>query len=208
MKAHRSDLDDLRNFVLVEELEVSGADSQLGRRHSSESVERRILTDDENVYLAQSEWKTNGKFVIMDRHQAETEENPVCGSNMKTFKLVVLIMLIYFVSHCIELCTKFSTQINTIWYKGSVHILYLIVYDFCIRFGSFVLQCEKKRKGFITKGPKSKSLSTGKILIAVRLDIVRQGIDIFGKVISFFGGDILINLKDNWLFVPWMNLDE
>lgn len=96
MKAHRSDLDDLRNFVLVEELEVSGADSQLGRRHSSESVERRILSDDENVYLAQSEWKTNGKFVIMDRHQAETEENP----------------------------------------------------------------CEKKRKGFITKGPKSKSLST------------------------------------------------
>lgn len=114
MKAHRSDLDDLRNFVLVEELEVSGADSQLGRRHSSESVERRILSDDENVYLAQSEWKTNGKFVIMDRHQAETEENPVCGSNMKTFKLVVLITLIYFVSHCIDLCTKCSTQINTI----------------------------------------------------------------------------------------------
>lgn len=70
------------------------------------------------------------------------------------------------------------------------------------------MQCEKKRKGFITKGPKSKSLSTGKILIAVRLDIVRQGIDIFGIVISFFGGDNLINLKDNWLFVPWMNLDE
>lgn len=82
MKAHRSDLDDLRNFVLVEELEVSGADSQLGRRHSSESVERRILSDDENVYLAQSEWKTNGKFVIMDRHQAETEENPVRGSEL------------------------------------------------------------------------------------------------------------------------------
>lgn len=75
-------------------------------------------------------------------------------------------------------------------------------FDFCIRFGSFFLQCEKKRKGFITKGPKSKSLSTGKILIAVRLEIVRQGIDIFGIVISFFGGDILINLKDNWLFVP------
>jgi hypothetical protein len=79
MKAHRSDLDDLRNFVLVEELEVSNVDSQLGRRHSSESVDRRILTDDENVYLAQSEWKTNGKFVIMDRHQAEMEENPVSG---------------------------------------------------------------------------------------------------------------------------------
>lgn len=29
----------------------------------------------------------------------------------------------------------------------------------------------------------------------------------FGTVISFFGGDNLINLKDNW-FVPWMNLDE
>ncbi|XP_062591377.1 uncharacterized protein LOC134252848 isoform X1 [Saccostrea cucullata] len=96
MKAHRSDLEDLRNFVLVEELEVSGADSQLGRRHSSESVERRILMDDENVYLAQSEWKTNGKFVIMDRHQAEMEENP----------------------------------------------------------------CEKKRKGFINKGPKSRSLTS------------------------------------------------
>lgn len=113
MKAHRSDLDDLRNFVLVEELEVSGADSQLGRRHSSESVERRILSDDENVYLAQSEWKTNGKFVIMDRHQAETEENPVCGSKMKTFKLVVLITLTYFASHCIDLCIHKSIQFDT-----------------------------------------------------------------------------------------------
>lgn len=74
----------------------------------------------------------------------------------------------------------------------------------------FFLQCEKKRKGFITKGPKSKSLSTGKVLIAVTLYIVRQDIDIFGIVITFFGGDNLItgNLKDNWLFVPWMNLDE
>ena len=79
MKAHKSDTEDLRNFVLVEELEFSSLESQSthGRRQSSENIERRILADDENVYLAQSEWKTNGKFVIMDRQQAELEENPV-----------------------------------------------------------------------------------------------------------------------------------
>lgn len=106
MKVYRLDLDDLRNFVLVEELEVFGADFQFGRRYSSESVERRIFSDDENVYLVQSEWKINGKFVIMDRYQAETEENFVCGLNMKIFKLVVLIMLMYFVLYCIDLCIK------------------------------------------------------------------------------------------------------
>lgn len=92
MKVYRLDLDDLRNFVLVEELEVFGVDFQFGRRYSFESVERRIFSDDENVYLVQSEWKINGKFVIMDRYQAETEENFVCGLNMKIFKLNVLIM--------------------------------------------------------------------------------------------------------------------
>lgn len=48
----------------------------------------------------------------------------------------------------------------------------------------FFLQCEKKRKGFITKGPKSKSLSTGKILIAVKLDTVWHGIDTINVEVS------------------------
>lgn len=171
MKAHRSDLEDLRNFVLVEELEVSGADSQLGRRHSSESIERRILSDDENVYLAQSEWKTNGKFVIMDRHQAETEENPVCGSKPQAMymKTVIQLNLFIYLEHFIDLYTTCT----------------LFLVTFYIRFGAlFFLQCEKKRKGFITKGPKSKSLSTGKILIAVKLDAVWHGIDTINVEVS------------------------
>lgn len=141
MKAHRSDLEDLRNFVLVEELEVSGADSQLGRRHSSESIERRILSDDENVYLAQSEWKTNGKFVIMDRHQAETEENPVCGSKPQAMymKTVIQLNLFIYLEHFIDLYTTCT----------------LFLVTFYIRFGALFF-CSVKRKG---KGSSQRELS-------------------------------------------------
>ena len=48
------------------------------RRHSTDRPEKRILDDDENVYLAQKEWKTNGKFVIMDKSQAEHDIIHVC----------------------------------------------------------------------------------------------------------------------------------
>ncbi|XP_052101647.1 uncharacterized protein LOC127735503 isoform X2 [Mytilus californianus] len=73
MKAHRSDPENLRKFVLVEEVECPSSDTQSphARRHSTDHPDRRILDDDENVYLAQREWKTNGKFIIMDKSQAE-----------------------------------------------------------------------------------------------------------------------------------------
>ncbi|XP_021351592.1 uncharacterized protein LOC110449213 [Mizuhopecten yessoensis] len=77
MKAHRTDTDNLRKLLLVEELEMTGTES-LGvhtRRHSGEHLERRILAPDENVYHAQSEWITNGKFVIMDQAEYESSEN-------------------------------------------------------------------------------------------------------------------------------------
>ncbi|XP_060069522.1 uncharacterized protein LOC132549598 [Ylistrum balloti] len=77
MKAHRTDTDNLRKLVLVEELEMTATES-LGvhaRRHSGEHIERRILSPDENVYTAQSEWITNGRFVIMDYAEFESSEN-------------------------------------------------------------------------------------------------------------------------------------
>ena len=80
IKAHRSDAPMLKRLVLVEELEISGTDS-LGsahsRRHSGENVERRIMSMDERVYITQSEWRTNGRFVIMDLSDIEAEENMV-----------------------------------------------------------------------------------------------------------------------------------
>lgn len=71
MKAHRADTEDLRRFVLMEELEVSGAETHGAKRLGGENVEKRILLDDENVYLAQSEWKTNGRFIIVNRNEEE-----------------------------------------------------------------------------------------------------------------------------------------
>ena len=80
MKAHRSDPENLRKFVLVEEVEGPSGETQSphARRHSTDHPEKRILDDDENVYLAQKEWKTNGKFVIMDKSQAEHDIIHVC----------------------------------------------------------------------------------------------------------------------------------
>lgn len=71
MKAHRADTEDLRRFVLMEELEVSGAETHGAKRLGGENVEKRILLDDENVYLAQSEWKTNGRFIIVNRNEED-----------------------------------------------------------------------------------------------------------------------------------------
>lgn len=74
VKARRAE--DPRQFVLLEELESTqplSSQSGTGRRRGSDKQERRILTDEENVFQAQSEWKTNGKFMLIDKESMEVE---------------------------------------------------------------------------------------------------------------------------------------
>lgn len=78
MKAHRPDALNPRNFVLVEELDFNySSDGRSTRRQSTDKYESRVLAENESVYLAQSEWKTNGRFVLMARDLVETEETMV-----------------------------------------------------------------------------------------------------------------------------------
>ena len=80
MKARRTE--DPRNYVLVEEMtshKSHNSSTALNKRNSSGRCELRILAADENVYQAQSAWKSNnGKFLLMDRHKAmeDTERCP------------------------------------------------------------------------------------------------------------------------------------
>ena len=80
MKAHRSEEEDPRNFFLLEELDIL-SDSHLGptKKRDSEKVFRRILASDENVYHAQSEWKINGRFVLVDRDMVEFDQDVAVG---------------------------------------------------------------------------------------------------------------------------------
>ena len=76
MKAHRSDQEDPRNFFLLEELDVqSDAHLSAGKKRDSERVLRRILAADESVYQAQGDWKTNGRFVLVDRDMVEFDQD-------------------------------------------------------------------------------------------------------------------------------------
>lgn len=59
LKARR--MEDPMNFVLVEELEWSG---------TSNNLQFRSLGDFENVYSAQSHWKTIGRFIMQERGNA------------------------------------------------------------------------------------------------------------------------------------------
>ncbi|KAI4457574.1 phosphoinositide-specific phospholipase c family protein [Holotrichia oblita] len=59
VKARR--MEDPTNFVIVEELEWGGA---------SHNIQLRALSDDENVYSAQSHWQTIGRFIMQDRAAA------------------------------------------------------------------------------------------------------------------------------------------
>lgn len=38
-------------------------------------VSFRILASDENVYQSQSEWKTNGRFVLVDRDMVQLDQD-------------------------------------------------------------------------------------------------------------------------------------
>jgi hypothetical protein len=86
-KAHRSGEEDPRNFFLLEELDVQTDTLSAGKKRDS-SVFRRILSADESVYQAQNEWKTNGRFVLVDRDMVEFDQDlPVCLlDRLKTFK--------------------------------------------------------------------------------------------------------------------------
>lgn len=77
LKARR--LEDPREFVIVEELEYfsdTNSDVVSGSKVKNKiGGWRRVLDDDENVYLAQAEWKTKGKFELKHR-------DDVTGSDM------------------------------------------------------------------------------------------------------------------------------
>ncbi|KAK6186335.1 hypothetical protein SNE40_008388 [Patella caerulea] len=71
MKAHRTNTQDPRGYVLVEETEVIGESHSIpGQPRTSDRCESRIVADDENVYHAQNEWKMKGRFVLMEREAA------------------------------------------------------------------------------------------------------------------------------------------
>lgn len=86
-KAHRSGEEDPRNFFLLEELDVQTDTLSSGKKRDS-SVFRRILSADESVYQAQNEWKTNGRFVLVDRDIVEFDQDLPVGllNRLKTFK--------------------------------------------------------------------------------------------------------------------------
>lgn len=113
MKAHRSDPENLRKFVLVEEVECSGGETQSphARRHSTEQPEKRILEDDDNVYLAQREWKTNGKFVIMDKNTAEQEIIQVCIFTFYDMIFMSKVQTMY-LHHVMKINVKVSLEFN------------------------------------------------------------------------------------------------
>lgn len=74
-KAHRSGEEDPRNFFLLEELDAQSDSQSSGKKRDSERVFRRILSADESVYQAQNEWKTNGRFVLVDRDMVELDQD-------------------------------------------------------------------------------------------------------------------------------------
>lgn len=64
LKARR--MENPNNFVLIEELEFGGNASGSG---SGSSTQQRPLTNDENVFSTQANWKTIGRFILQDRSQ-------------------------------------------------------------------------------------------------------------------------------------------
>lgn len=62
VKARR--MENPNNFVLVEELEYGSSSSS-----SSNNTQQRPLSNEENVYSTQANWKTIGRFILQDRTQ-------------------------------------------------------------------------------------------------------------------------------------------
>ena len=70
MKARRPE--DPRQFVLTEELHLFNFEPK--NRHCAPRVERRVLPSDENMFQAQSLWRSSaGKFILTERAQAQIE---------------------------------------------------------------------------------------------------------------------------------------
>ncbi|XP_053407871.1 uncharacterized protein LOC123546334 isoform X3 [Mercenaria mercenaria] len=87
-KAHRSGEEDPRNFFLLEELDVQTDSVSSGKkRESGERVFRRILSADESVYQAQNEWKTNGRFVLVDRDMVEFDQDLPSDKKRKSVRV-------------------------------------------------------------------------------------------------------------------------
>ncbi|ESO98394.1 hypothetical protein LOTGIDRAFT_114718, partial [Lottia gigantea] len=79
MKAHRTNTLDPRDYVLVEEIEiVNDPHTTPGQARTSDRCDSRVLADDENVYHVQNEWKTNGRFVLMEKEAAVATGLEVC----------------------------------------------------------------------------------------------------------------------------------
>ncbi|KAH3786899.1 hypothetical protein DPMN_165014, partial [Dreissena polymorpha] len=74
-KAHRSGEEDPRNFFLLEELDVQSESQASGKKKDTEKVLRRLLSADESVYQSQNEWKTTGRFVLVERDMVEFEKD-------------------------------------------------------------------------------------------------------------------------------------
>lgn len=70
MKARRKD--NPRNFVLVEELCISGGHE---KTHRPKKVEKRILSDDDNVYTIQHGWQSSAAKLILTERIKATEVN-------------------------------------------------------------------------------------------------------------------------------------
>ncbi|CAL1528797.1 unnamed protein product, partial [Lymnaea stagnalis] len=76
-KAHRANTEDPRDFVLLEEVTSQNEAHQTSsskKTGSDKSENSRILADDENVYQAQNDWKTAGRFVLMSRAETSMDE--------------------------------------------------------------------------------------------------------------------------------------
>lgn len=74
-KAHRSGEEDPRNFFLLEELDVQSESQTSGKKKDCEKVLRRLLSADESVYQSQNEWKTTGRFVLVERDMVEFDKD-------------------------------------------------------------------------------------------------------------------------------------
>uniref|UniRef100_A0A0L8ICG3 Phosphoinositide phospholipase C n=2 Tax=Octopus bimaculoides TaxID=37653 RepID=A0A0L8ICG3_OCTBM len=85
MKSRRINMCDPRDFVLVQELEVLFTSDTASSQRNSRTVqkcERHVLSNEDNVYQAQNEWKTFGKFILLHRNKVD-DEFELCDNKKK-----------------------------------------------------------------------------------------------------------------------------
>merc|ERR1712106_1183596 len=88
--------EDPANFVLVEETESKNSQKK------GKDLHQRILSNDENVYLAQNSWKDSGKLTLLERNKSiikfrgldhhpsirETQSDPISSPRLRRPGLV------------------------------------------------------------------------------------------------------------------------